>query len=80
MTRALPGLLALIVASAALFGAGCDDKKTQTAPPPDGGASTDKYATADPKLEKALQAAAASATANENGPPPDGIFAPGVAD
>jgi len=80
MTRALPGLLALIVASAALFGAGCDDKKTDTAPPPDGGASTDKYATADPKLEKALQAAAASASANENGPPLDGIFAPGVAD
>jgi hypothetical protein len=40
---------------------------------------TDKYATADPKLAKALQAASASA-AGANGPPPDGIFAQGVAD
>jgi hypothetical protein len=82
MTRPLPGLLALALAGAALIGAGCDEKKTtETAPASDGGASMDKYATADPKLAKALQAAAASASAaNENGPPPDGIFAPGVAD
>ncbi|MBV9945355.1 MAG: hypothetical protein JOZ69_00730, partial [Myxococcales bacterium] len=36
-------------------------------------------ATADPKLTKALQAAA-SASASPNGPPPDGIFPEGAAD
>jgi hypothetical protein len=82
MTRPLPGLLALVLAGVVLIGAGCDEKKTtETAPTGDAGASMDKYATADPKLAKALQAAAASASAgNENGPPADGVFAPGVAD
>jgi hypothetical protein len=90
MTRPMPGLpakkgtaltLALALAGTALLGAACDDKKsTETAPAADAGASTDKYATADPKLTKALQAAASAAPPNENGPPPEGIFAPGVAD
>ena len=84
MTRSLPGLLAISssLERGAVRGAGCDDKKNteSRASRPTRGASTDKYATADPKLEKALQAAAASASANENGPPPDGIFAPGAAD
>jgi hypothetical protein len=68
--------------TAAVLGTACDDKKTTEAKPTgDAGVGTDKYATADPKLEKALQAAAAAgSSANENGPPPDGIFAPGVAD
>jgi len=63
-----------------LAGAGCDEKKASTqASDPEAGASTDKYATADPKLAKALQGAT-SASGNDKGPPPDGIFAPGVAD
>ncbi len=65
----------------ALMGVGCDEKKTGSAVRTDAGAGSDKYATADPKLAKALQAAAsASAASSENGPPPDGIFAPGAAD
>jgi hypothetical protein len=59
-------------------GAGCEDKKpTSDAPRPD--ASADKYAAADPKLEKALHAAT-SANPADNGPPPTGVFAAGVAD
>jgi hypothetical protein len=84
MTRSLPGLpaITLALAGAALLCAGCDDKKTTlSSPSADAGASTDKYATADPKLAKALQAAAAAGSATgENGPPPAGIFPPGVAD
>jgi hypothetical protein len=83
MTRPLTGpfAVALALACGALGAAGCDDKKTSEATPSlDASAGTDKYATADPKLEKALQAAASAAPANDNGPPADGIFAPGVAD
>jgi hypothetical protein len=83
MTRPLPRLPAILLAlaGAALLGAACDEKKdTESSPSADAGASTDKYATADPKLTKALQAAAAASAPNENGPPLDGIFAPGVAD
>jgi hypothetical protein len=74
-------VVAILVATA-LPAFGCDDKKTNTdSARSDAGAGADKYATADPKLEKALQAAAsASAAAADNGPPPDGIFAPGAAD
>jgi hypothetical protein len=59
----------------------CEDKKAPAeSARADAGASTDKYATADPKLEKALRAAtSATATAN-NGPPPTGVFAPNAAD
>lgn len=86
MIRPMPGpfaiMFALGCASASIVCAGCDDKKkaSEGAPSGDAGASTDKYATADPKLEKALQAAAAATGTSENGPPPEGIFAPGVAD
>jgi hypothetical protein len=76
-----PLALALVVASAAAFGAGCDDKKPAADPTPaEGGVKADKYATADPKLENALQSAASAAPADPNGPPPTGVFAPGVAD
>jgi hypothetical protein len=59
----------------------CEDKKA----PADGaraeaGASTDKYATADPKLEKALRAATSASAAANSGPPPAGVFAAGAAD
>jgi hypothetical protein len=62
----------------ALVCAGCEEKKTSS----ETGrveAGTDKYATADPKLTKALQAAAAEAGADK-GPPAAGIFDTGVAD
>ncbi len=83
MTRPLPGLsvITLALAGAALLGAACDEKKaTESSSSVDAGASTDKYATADPKLAKALQVAAAASAGNDSGPPPDGIFAPGIAD
>jgi hypothetical protein len=78
-TRRLPVALWLLLAAPLAAGA-CDEKKsTSEAARPDA-AETDKYATADPKLEKALKAAAAASAGSENGPPPEGIFAPGVAD
>jgi hypothetical protein len=85
MIRPMPGpfaiMFALGFACVSVLCAGCDEKKTSgNAPSGDAGASTDRYATADPKLEKALQAAAAATGTSENGPPPDGIFAPGAAD
>jgi hypothetical protein len=65
------------VAFAAL--AGCDDKKASTSTVlPEAGA--DKYITADSKLTRALQAAESASAGSESGPPPDGIFAPGIAD
>jgi hypothetical protein len=83
MTRPKLGSLAihfaLGCAGVALLGVACDNKKTEVTTALDSGAP-DKYATADPKLEKALQAAAAAAPPSENGPPPDGIFAPGAAE
>lgn len=65
-----------------LAATGCDEKKpaTETAASADGGAKLDKYATADSKLTKALQAVEKGAPASDDGPPPDGVFAPGVAD
>jgi hypothetical protein len=73
--------LLAVAAVASLAATGCDDKKpsTETTTHTDAGA-TDKYATADPKLAKALQAAASASTASDDGPPPAGIFAPGAAD
>jgi hypothetical protein len=77
---ALAGALALALAGA-LACAGCDDKKTSSESPlPDASASPDKYATADPKLAKALQATTSRSGASDKGPPADGIFAPGAAD
>jgi hypothetical protein len=62
--------------------AGCEDKKPSSdVPRADAGAGADKYASADPKLEKAMKAAAAaSAEGNASGPPPAGIFEASVAD
>jgi hypothetical protein len=88
MNRSKPDPLARLFASAPgvvgvgamLLGLACDEKGANTrAPLPDAGAGTDKYITADPKLEKALQTAATTG-ATGNGPPADGIFQPGVAD
>lgn len=84
MTRPMPGplaiTLALSCAGAALLGVACEEKKKDAAPALDGGASPDKYATADPKLENALKAAASAAPTDENAPPLTGIFEPGLAD
>ncbi len=83
MNRLL-GIRALAVArwlalGAALAPAGCEEKKSSEAARPDAEAATDKYAAADPKLEKALKAAGAAAD-SDKGPPPDGVFGPGAAD
>src|SRR5579864_8447764 len=80
MTGSTHTLLVLAL-GAALSGAACEEKKTAStteAPAPEAG--TDKYATADPKLAKVLQATTSSSTASDKGPPQNGIFAPGVAD
>ncbi|HEX8792402.1 MAG TPA: hypothetical protein VF765_15745 [Polyangiaceae bacterium] len=83
MTRAMQAFLAVALA-APLAGSvtGCDeDKKPSTeAAKGDGGAGADKLATADPKLAKALQAAASASAGNDTGPPPNGVFAEGAAD
>jgi hypothetical protein len=80
MNRWMPGPLALVVA-AALLGAACEEKKPSSdSPRPDASAGIDKYATADPKLERALQAAASASGSSENAPPPDGVFPAGAAD
>jgi hypothetical protein len=69
----------LLFAAVPLLG-GCDEKKVSSDVKADGGTGTDKYASADPKLAKALQAVASASAASDNGPPPDGVFAPGAAD
>jgi hypothetical protein len=74
-------LLAVALAAPLAWGAaGCDDKKPSSDTARTDAGATDKYATADPKLAKALQAAASATAASDTGPPPDGIFAPGAAD
>jgi hypothetical protein len=66
---------------ASLLGVACEEKKsTSDAPRTDAGTATDKYATADPKLERALRAVASASSSPSDGPPPSGIFAPGEAD
>jgi hypothetical protein len=81
-------LLAISLGSLGLFPAavlglsltGCDEKSAApSAARADAGAA-DKYATADTKLTRALQAAGSASGAGDNGPPPEGIFAPGNAD
>lgn len=82
MNRA-ESVLLLVALAAPLIGVavGCEDKKPSgDTARTDASAGTDRYATADPKLAKALQAAASATAASDNGPPPDGIFAPGAAD
>ncbi len=79
MTRAsshsTAGLLVLALGAALCA---CDEKKATETPKSDAG--TAKYSSADPKLERALQAAASASAASEGGPPPDGIFPAGAAD
>ncbi len=58
---------------------GCDEKKPSSDTARTDAGATDKYATADPKLTKALQAAASSSATSDNGPPPEGVFASGAA-
>ncbi len=66
---------------AVLLGAAACDEKKATTEKPSAEAGADKYSTVDPKLEKALQAAAAAASSQgDQGPPPAGIFPPGAAD
>jgi hypothetical protein len=80
MTRFTHRLLVLAMGAAPL-GAACEEKKTSSeAALPDAGASTDKYATADPKLAKVLQDTTSASAGSDKGPPAGGIFAPGVAD
>lgn len=74
-------MAAMAVLGAPVAVAACEEKKSSTSSAsPDASVGTDKYATADPKLTKALQAAAAGSAGSDKGPPPEGIFAPGVAD
>jgi hypothetical protein len=75
---------ALAFVTLALVAAGCDDnKKSSDSPKPDASATrNDKMATLDPKLEQALAATASASAggANDQGPPPGGVFPPGIAD
>jgi hypothetical protein len=77
MTRLV--VLTAFAAGAALAAVACDEKKSSSSVTHTE-AGAEKYTTADPKLEKALQAVASSAPANDKGPPPNGVFAPGGAD
>ena len=79
MNRAMPALLAFALA-VPLASVACEDKKPSDAARADASAGADKYASADPKLAKALQAAGSASSASDTGPPPTGIFADGVAD
>ncbi|HXX69380.1 MAG TPA: hypothetical protein VEK07_19500 [Polyangiaceae bacterium] len=75
--RVAPTLLAH--ALAATLAVGCEEKKaSENAPRLDAG--TDKYAAVDSKLAKALQSAASASSTALNGPPPEGVFSPGLAD
>ncbi|MGH7439263.1 MAG: hypothetical protein ACRENE_26555 [Polyangiaceae bacterium] len=57
----------------------CDDKSSAPAAVSRSDAGTDKYVTADTKLTHALQAAESASGGTDNGPPPEGIFAEGMA-
>lgn len=79
--RTPSSLIVLVFAAVAAGALGCEDKKpapdsTKT----DGGTGADKYASADPKLEKAIQAAASASAAATAGPPATGIFEVAIAD
>jgi hypothetical protein len=82
-----PSALLVLALAAPLVGAvACEDKKpsSETSRADGGADKADKYASADPKLEKAIKAAAAAAAsasaAETSGPPPTGIFEAGIAD
>jgi hypothetical protein len=83
--RTPPVVLLLAMAAPLAATVACEDKKPSSdAPRADASTGADKYASADPKLEKAMRAATAAAAASSaaatSGPPPTGIFDPGVAD
>jgi hypothetical protein len=71
--------LGALLAAVALLGVACEKQHKSAGPASDAGAEVTKFVTADPKLEKALKAAA-SAAPDDKGPPPDGVFAAGMAD
>jgi hypothetical protein len=77
MRRSLRSLA--LVLNVGLLACACDEKKAADSHA-DSGAAADKFAAADPKLERALKAAAADSAVADDGPPPRGVFAPGVAD
>jgi hypothetical protein len=81
MTRPMLASAAVVV-TAALFGVACEEKHSSSpSKVTDAGATTSKYVTADPKIEKALQAAASATPPRQHGTPPvNGIFPPGAAD
>jgi hypothetical protein len=79
--RTPPALLLLALAAPLAGAVACEDKKPSSdTSRGDAGTSTDKYASADPKLEKAMKAAAAASATATAGPPAAGIFEPGAAD
>jgi hypothetical protein len=69
-----------VAVAAPVAGLGCEDKKATDVSHGDAGAGTDKYATADTKLTKAIMAATSASAAADNGPPPSGFFEGGAAD
>jgi hypothetical protein len=73
-------VLAAVVACAGMLA--CEDAKKPAGDSAKGDAATaaDKYASADPKLEKALKAAASASASANAGPPLTGIFEVGAAD
>jgi hypothetical protein len=74
-------LIVPVFAVVAVGALGCEDKKpAPDSAKTDGGTGADKYASADPKLEKAIQAAASASAAANAGPPPTGIFEVAAAD
>jgi hypothetical protein len=74
-------LLTLALAVPLLGAVGCDDKKPSSdTARAEGGTGADKYASADPKLERAMKAAAEASSEAASGPPPTGIFEEGEAD
>ncbi|HEY8089999.1 MAG TPA: hypothetical protein VIF09_19190 [Polyangiaceae bacterium] len=79
----IPSYLVVLAAVVACAGTlACEDAKKPAGDSAkgDAGAAADKYASADPKLEKALKAAASASASANAGPPPTGIFEVGVAD
>ena len=69
-----------LLLAAALGAAACEDNKPAPDTSKTDGGKADKYASADPKLEKAIQAAASASAAAASGPPPTGIFDVATAD
>ncbi|HEY6463537.1 MAG TPA: hypothetical protein VIY73_25390, partial [Polyangiaceae bacterium] len=73
-------LLPWVVLAAALGAVACEDNKPTADSANSDAGKVDKYASADPKLEQAIQAAASASAAANAGPPPTGIFDVATAD